>query len=83
MLVPVESKQIAFCSYNEAESALYLYYHTGDVAIFSSIGKQDYQSVIDSPNRYDTLMNLMKKGQSEEQVQAMFPQSNKRGGKLA
>ncbi|MBM7567294.1 hypothetical protein [Paenibacillus sacheonensis] len=73
MLVPVESKQIAFCSYNEDEASLYLYYHTGDVAIFSSIGKTDYQTVIDSPNRYDTLMSLMKKCQSEEQLHSMFP----------
>lgn len=74
MLVPVESKQIAFCSYNEEESSLYLYYHTGDVAIFSSIGKKEYQSVIDSPNRYDTLMDIMKKGQTEEQLHDMFPE---------
>ncbi|NBD23628.1 hypothetical protein [Paenibacillus glycinis] len=74
MLVPVESKQIAFCSYNEDESSLYLYYHTGDVAIFSSIGKKDYQSVIDSPNRYDTLMNIMKKCQHEEQLHGLFPE---------
>ncbi|QHW30879.1 hypothetical protein GZH47_08450 [Paenibacillus rhizovicinus] len=72
MLVPVESKQIAFCSYNEDESSLYLYYHTGDVAIFSSIGKQEYQSVIDSPNRYDTLMNLMKKGQTEGPLPELY-----------
>ncbi|QHT59898.1 hypothetical protein GXP70_08000 [Paenibacillus lycopersici] len=75
MLVPVESKQIAFCSYNEDESSLYLYYHTGGVAIFSSIGKQQYQSVIDSPNRYDTLMDIMKKGQSGEPFEAMIPET--------
>ncbi|SDX65263.1 hypothetical protein [Paenibacillus sp. CF384] len=74
MLVPVESKQIAFCSYNEDEASLYLYYHTGDVAIFSSIGKLDYQSVIDSPNRYDTLMLVTKKSQSESELHAFFPE---------
>lgn len=73
MLVPVESKQIAFCSYNEGESSLYLYYHTGDVAIFSSIGKSDYQSIIDSPNRYDTLMMIMKKSHTEPDIDASFP----------
>ncbi|RAP75278.1 hypothetical protein [Paenibacillus montanisoli] len=73
MLVPVESKQIAFCSYNEDESSLYLYYHTGDVAVFPSIGKHDYQSVLDSPNRYDTLMNLMKKVPNEAELQVLVP----------
>lgn len=75
MLVPVDSKQIAFCAYNEEEASLYLYYHTGDVAIFSSIGKQEYDSVVDSPNRYDTLMNIMKKCQYESQVHELFPES--------
>ncbi|WP_219835786.1 hypothetical protein [Paenibacillus sp. R14(2021)] len=78
MLVPVESKQIAFCSYNEDELSLYLYYHTGDVAIFSSIGKQEYQTFIDSPNRYDTLMNLMKKGHTEEHMHDWLPEYEKR-----
>ncbi|AZN39998.1 hypothetical protein [Paenibacillus albus] len=74
MLVPVESKQIAFCSYNEGESSLYLYYHTGDVAIFSSIGKTDYQSIIDSPNRYDTLMMIMKKSHTCAEIDPNFPE---------
>ncbi|MBB3108586.1 hypothetical protein FHS18_000614 [Paenibacillus phyllosphaerae] len=62
MLLPVESKQIAFCSYNEEKAELQLYYHTGEVVAYHSVGKADYQSVVESTNRLDALMKLTQKG---------------------
>ena len=62
MLVPVESKQIAYCSYNENESTLHLYFHTGEVVACPSVKKSDYESVLESPNRYDALMKVAQKG---------------------
>jgi hypothetical protein len=61
MLVPVESKQIAYCSYNENESTLHVYYHTGEVVAVPSVNKSDYESVLESPNRYDALMKVTQK----------------------
>ncbi|MBW7455057.1 hypothetical protein ACFOLF_26780 [Paenibacillus sepulcri] len=62
MLLPVESKQIAFCSYNENESLLHVYFHTGEIIAFPSIKKGEYQSIIDATNRYDVLMDITQKG---------------------
>ncbi|CAH1211068.1 hypothetical protein PAECIP111893_03369 [Paenibacillus plantiphilus] len=61
MLVPVESKQIAFCSYDEKEEKLHLYYHTGEVTTFSSIVRAEFQAVLESSNRYDALMRVARK----------------------
>ncbi|WP_274649381.1 hypothetical protein [Paenibacillus humicola] len=58
MLVPVESKQIAYCSYNERERTLHLYYHTGEVVACPSVKKSDFESALESPNRYDALMKV-------------------------
>ncbi|GGD48060.1 KTSC domain-containing protein [Paenibacillus nasutitermitis] len=62
MLLPVESKQIAYCSYNENESVLHVYYHTGEIIAFPSINKFEFQAIIEATNRYDTLMNITQKG---------------------
>lgn len=64
MLVPVESKQIAFCSYDEKEEKLHLYYHTGEVSTFCSIVRADFQTVLESSNRYDALMRVARKYES-------------------
>lgn len=61
MLIPVESKQIAFCSYDEKEERLHLWYHTGDVTTFTSIDRAEYQTVLESSNRYDALMRIARK----------------------
>lgn len=65
MLVPVESKQIAFCSYNENDATLQLYYHTGNIVLIPSVHKSEYQSVLDSPNRYDSLMKMTRKNHTD------------------
>jgi hypothetical protein len=62
MLIPVESKQIAFCSYDENDSTLRLYYHTGQVVDCPSVKKSEYESVLESPNRYDALIKVAQKG---------------------
>jgi hypothetical protein len=62
MLIPVESKQIAFCSYDENDSTLRLYYHTGQVVDCPSVQKSEYESVLESPNRYDALIKVAQKG---------------------
>ncbi|MFC5652911.1 hypothetical protein ACFPYJ_28160 [Paenibacillus solisilvae] len=73
MLVPVESKQIAFCSYDEDDSTLLLYYHTGNIVLIPAVHKSDYQSVLDSPNRYDSLMKVTRKNQADESFGAVTP----------
>jgi hypothetical protein len=74
MLVPIESKQIAFCSYDENDSTLQLYYHTGDIVMISSVHKSEYQSVLDSPNRYDSLMKVTRKNQMDDTMGVVVPE---------
>ncbi|UVI31593.1 KTSC domain-containing protein [Paenibacillus spongiae] len=63
MLVPIESKQIAFCSYHEEGGILQLYYHTGEVVTYPSVGKAEYQSILDSTNRLDAIVRVTNRGQ--------------------
>ncbi|MBW7476811.1 hypothetical protein K0T92_19020 [Paenibacillus oenotherae] len=75
MLVPVESKQIAFCSYDEKEERLHLYYHTGEVATFSAIDRSEFQTILDSSNRYDTLMKVASKYETPAVVDSAVPEA--------
>jgi hypothetical protein len=75
MLLPVESKQIAFCSYNEDESTLHLYFHTGDIVAYPYVDKEDYRSVLESTNRYDTLMQVTQKGHYTDGIRADGPET--------
>ncbi|MCQ6558912.1 hypothetical protein [Paenibacillus mendelii] len=74
MLVPIESKQIAFCSYNEESGILHLYYHTGEVVAHPSIDKAEYQSVLDSTNRLDAIVKVTNKGQLPVALDHSLPQ---------
>ncbi|BBH21862.1 hypothetical protein Back11_32070 [Paenibacillus baekrokdamisoli] len=74
MLLPVESKQISFCSYDETESTLQLYYHTGEIVVVPSVHQSDYQSILHSANRYDTLMEVTQKGQTDDVLGVVVPE---------
>ncbi|MFB9329333.1 KTSC domain-containing protein [Paenibacillus aurantiacus] len=73
MLLPVESKQIACCSYDEDKAELQLYFHTGEVVAYHSVAKSDYLSVVESTNRLDALMKLTQKGHVPFGTEAYLP----------
>jgi len=66
-MVPVESKQIAFCSYDEKKAVLQLHYHTGRVVAYSGVGKADYQRALNSTNCLDALIHATLRGAEQEQ----------------
>jgi len=62
MMFPVESKQIAFCSYDEKKAVLQLHYHTGRVVAYTGVGKADYQRALNSTNCLDALIHATMRG---------------------
>lgn len=57
-LLAIGSKQIAFVSYDDQASQMHIQYHTGQTLICSDINPDQYQSLLQSPNRYDMIMKL-------------------------
>jgi len=67
MMFPVESKQIAFCSYDEKKAVLQLHYHTGRVVAYPGVGKADYQRALNATNCLDALLHATLRGAEQEQ----------------
>ncbi|SDJ74922.1 KTSC domain-containing protein [Paenibacillus naphthalenovorans] len=57
-LLPIGSKQIAFVSYDDQSSQMHIQYHTGQTLTCSGIKPEQYQLLLQSPNRYDMIMKL-------------------------
>lgn len=57
-LLSIGSKQIAFVSYDDQASQMHIQYHTGQTLTCSGIKPDQYQSLLQSPNRYDMIMKL-------------------------
>lgn len=59
-MVPIGSKQISFVQYDDQSSNMTVHYHTGRTEAFYGVEKVDYQSIVMSSNRYDSLIRLTK-----------------------
>ncbi|TVY09806.1 KTSC domain-containing protein [Paenibacillus cremeus] len=57
-LIPIGSKQIAFVRYDDESSQMLIQYHTGQTFTCSGVNPDQYQLLLQSPNRYDLIMKL-------------------------
>lgn len=57
-MIPVESKQVAFVSYNDDDSALVLHFHTGEMVKYLDVSRTKYEQLANSPNKYDDIVAL-------------------------
>lgn len=57
-MLPIGSKQIAFVRYDDQASQIHIQYHTGQTFTCSGIQPDQYQLLLQSPNRYDMIMKL-------------------------
>lgn len=57
-MVPIGSKQIAYVQYDDQTANMTVHYHTGRTQAFHGVRKDDYQMIVASANRYDSLMKL-------------------------
>lgn len=68
-MIPSVSRQIAFVQYDDQSSSMTVQYHTGFKASYSNVKQDDYQSIVASANRYDSLMRLTE----SRYMEAQFP----------
>ncbi|MEW9699834.1 KTSC domain-containing protein [Paenibacillus sp. SI8] len=57
-IIPIVSRQIAYVEYDHQSSSMIVQYHTGFKASYSNVKEADYQMIVTSTNRYDSLMRL-------------------------
>jgi hypothetical protein len=57
-MIPIVSRQIAYVQYDDQSSSMIVQYHTGFKASYSNVKQDDYQMIVASTNRYDSLMRL-------------------------
>ncbi|MCZ8523830.1 MULTISPECIES: KTSC domain-containing protein [Paenibacillus] len=57
-LIPIPSKQIAYVRYDDQASQMHIQYHTGQTYTCSGVQPDQYQLLLQSPNRYDLVMKM-------------------------
>ncbi len=57
-MTPINSKQITHIDYDDQSAMLTVHYHQGYTQAFNDIPEEQYQSILEATNRYDSLMQL-------------------------
>lgn len=57
-LTPMNAKQITHIHYNEQSEELTVHFHQGHIQAYSDVPEKQYQLLIESPNLYDSLVEL-------------------------
>jgi len=67
-ILPIGSRQIAFVQYDDQASRMIVQYHTGLTTSYHDILPADYAKIVDSTNRYDSLLRLTEARLSESRM---------------
>lgn len=59
MLIPIESKQILFCSCDEFDGTIRLHYWSGRVESLGVMDGSQLQAMLKDQNQYDALIRLI------------------------
>ncbi|WP_255570484.1 hypothetical protein [Cohnella sp. CFH 77786] len=62
MLIPIESKQILFCSHDEGDGTFRLHYRNGRIQSLGVVDGAKLQEMLQDQNRYDALIRLIQEG---------------------
>lgn len=57
-LIPIESKQIAYVSYDNQSSTMTVHFHTGNIRSINEISREAYEDFLNANNKYDTLVQM-------------------------
>jgi hypothetical protein len=57
-MVSLDSKQIAYVAYDDHSAKMTAHYHSGEVRIFPSIRRDDYEEFLYATNKYDAFIKL-------------------------
>ncbi|WP_281889879.1 KTSC domain-containing protein [Paenibacillus sp. YYML68] len=57
-LIPIGSKQIQYVQYDDEASQMHIQYYTGQTHTCTNIAPDQYNMLLQSPNRYDLIMKM-------------------------
>lgn len=57
-LLSIGSKQIPFVQYDDQASQMHIQYYTGQTYTCLDVAPDQYQMLLQSPNRYDMIMRM-------------------------
>jgi hypothetical protein len=57
-MTPINAKQITHINYDEQSEELTVYFHQGYMQAYKDVNEQQIQSILESPNPYDTLVQF-------------------------